>query len=304
MYQSPVSHNTYAFMLAANGQIEQYQLVDDAVAGKINLQIVRGYHSPPSNTADWDVTADASSPPGGCVADDEMKTLYVSEKGKGIWKFGAEPGDPMTGSLIDTPTTGTPAGHLTDNTLGLALVKTGDGTGYLMASSPAKVATDPLADSFMVYDRAAGNAFLRSFHVIAGAVDSCERTDGIDAAAGSFGPAFTSGLFVCQDHTNENAGAPNGAQNYKLVPLQQIVDTAAPAATTTTTAPVTTPTSSHDIQVPTRSGYWMVGNDGRVYNFGDSKSFGDATLAAGAQAVDLEPTPSGNGYWIVDDFGH
>src|SRR2546430_869602 len=90
MYQSPVSHNTYAFMLAANGQIEQYQLVDDAVAGKINLQIVRGYHSPPSNTADWDVTADASSPPGGCVADDEMKTLYVSEKGKGIWKFGAE----------------------------------------------------------------------------------------------------------------------------------------------------------------------------------------------------------------------
>src|SRR5256885_683564 len=210
MYQSPVSHNTYAFMLAANGQIEQYQLVDDAVAGKINLQIVRGYHSPPSNTADWDVTADASSPPGGCVADDEMKTLYVSEKGKGIWKFGAEPGDPMTGSLIDTPTTGTPAGHLTDNTLGLALVKTGDGTGYLIASS----------------------------------------------------------------------------------------------ATTTTTAPVTPPTSSPDIQVPTRSGYWMVGNDGRVYNFGDSKSFGDATLAAGAQAVDLEPTPSGNGYWIVDDFGH
>src|SRR5207248_10968085 len=93
-------------------------------------------------------------------------------------------------------------------------------------------------------------------------------------------------------------------QNYKLVPLQQIVDMAAPVATTTTTAPLTTPTSGPQLQVPSRSGYWMVGNDGRVYNFGDSKSFGDAALAAGAQAVDLEPTPSGNGYWIVDDFGH
>ena len=100
----------------------------------------------------------------------------------------------------------------------------------------------------MVYDRAAGNAFIRSFHVIgqiAGAVDSCDRTDGIDAAAGAFGPDFTSGLFVCQDQTNNNAGAPNAPQNYKLVPLQQIVDPAGPEATTTTTlAPVTTPTTA------------------------------------------------------------
>ena len=57
-------------------------------------------------------------------------------------------------------------------------------------------------------------------------------------------------------------------------------------------------------ETPNRSGYWMVGSDGRVYNFGEAKTFGDATLAAGAQAVDLEPTPSGNGYWIVDDLGH
>ncbi|MGH9008952.1 MAG: phytase, partial [Acidimicrobiia bacterium] len=301
MYQSPVSHNTYAFMLANNGQMQQFQLTDDG-AGKVNLQIVRGYHSTPSNTADWDVTVETGSQPGGCVADDEMKTLYVSEKGKGIWKFGAEPSDPMTGTLIDTPTSATPAGHLTDNTLGLALVKTGADTGYLMASSAAKLSTDAMADSFMVYDRAQGNAFIRSFRVIAGTFDHCERTDGIDAAVGNFGSAFASGMFLCQDQHNQQSGAPDAAQNYKMVPLEQIVDLAPPV--TPTTAPQVTPTTAPVDQTQNRSGYWMVGSEGRVYNFGDAKSYGDATLAAGAQAVDIEPTPSGNGYWIIDDQGH
>jgi hypothetical protein len=52
-----------------------------------------------------------------------------------------------------------------------------------------------------------------------------------------------------------------------------------------------------------RSGYWMVGNDGAVYAFGEARHLGDAIPHLGsALAVDLEPT-SGNGYWIVDDQG-
>src|SRR2546423_14153863 len=50
-----------------------------------------------------------------------------------------------------------------------------------------------------------------------------------------------------------------------------------------------------------RSGYWMV-SDGVVYPFGGAKSYGSAPVS-GVTAVDLEPTPSGNGYWIVDDLG-
>jgi myo-inositol-hexaphosphate 3-phosphohydrolase len=303
MYQSPVSHNTYAFMLSNNGQVQQFQLIDEGTTGKIDLQIVRGYHSAPSNTADWDVTATVGSQPGGCVVDDENKVLYVSEKDNGIWKFGAEPSDPMTGSLIDTPTTATPAGHLSGNTLGLALVKTSPDAGYLIASSPADTGTDPLADSFMVYDRAAGNAFIRSFHVIEGTLDNCERTDGIDAAIDNLGAGFASGLFVCQDQHNQQPGAGDGAQNYKMVPLEQIVDLV-PPVTTTTTVPQVTPTTAPVVQTPNRSGYWMVGSDGRVYNFGEAKAYGDATLPAGAQAIDLEPTPSGNGFWVIDDQGH
>jgi myo-inositol-hexaphosphate 3-phosphohydrolase len=301
MYQNPDTQATYAFVMADDGEMEQLQLVDSS--GTIDAKIVRGFHTTPATGA-WDVTAAAGSQPGGCVVDDQLKTLYVSEKGVGIWKFGAEPADPMTGTIIDTPTTATPAGHLSDLTQGLALVRTGDTSGYLIASSPAATATDPLANSFMAYDRAPGNAFIRSFHVVAGTFDSCESTDGIDAAAGNFGATFSQGVFVCQDQKNTTAGQPNASMNYKLVSLDQIVDPAGPAVTTTTTtAPATTPTTEN--QVPaSQSGYWMVGADGRVFNFGDAKSYGDAMIAPGAEAVDIEPTPSGNGYWIVDDQGH
>ncbi|HVW32480.1 MAG TPA: metallophosphoesterase [Acidimicrobiia bacterium] len=71
--------------------------------------------------------------------------------------------------------------------------------------------------------------------------------------------------------------------------------------TTTGTTPTTTNTSP---PAPgNRSGYWMVGADGKVYGFGTAQKFGDAGLLPGTAAVDLEPTPSGNGYWVVDDGG-
>jgi myo-inositol-hexaphosphate 3-phosphohydrolase len=296
MYRSPVSSNTYAFVMSANGEIAQMQLIDDA--GKIKVQTVRGYRT---TAPRWDINGATQTTMGACVVDDETKSLYVSEKETGIWKFGAEPGDPTTGTMIETTTTGTPAGQLTDRTLGLALAKTGEGSGYLIASSPGSDTANAAANSFMVYDRAGTNPFVRSFKVVNGALDQCEKADGIDAAVGNFGGSFTTGVFVCMDNKNTNSGAPNGEQNYKLVALEQVADMAAPVPTTVT-APTTSTTAP--IQVPGKSGYWMVGADGRVFNFGDAKSFGDASPPAGAQAIDLEPTPSGNGYWIIDDLGN
>ncbi len=78
-----------------------------------------------------------------------------------------------------------------------------------------------------------------------------------------------------------------------------------PSTTTPTTAPAgTTPTTTAGGHTHTgaRSGYWMLGEDGAVYPFGDSKALGDTSLRAG-EAADLEPTPSGNGYWIVSQQG-
>jgi hypothetical protein len=86
---------------------------------------------------------------------------------------------------------------------------------------------------------------------------------------------------------------------------------ASAAGTTTTTGGGTTPTTVGTTPTTTgapanggnRSGYWMVGADGRVYGFGDSKAMGDAPPSPGATAVDIKATPSGNGYWVIDSAG-
>src|SRR5207248_3264609 len=56
---------------------------------------------------------------------------------------------------------------------------------------------------------------------------------------------------------------------------------------------------------PPASGYWMLSSPGHVYGFGAAADHGgaDGRLAPGARAAHLEPTPSGNGYWIVDTAG-
>ncbi len=51
-------------------------------------------------------------------------------------------------------------------------------------------------------------------------------------------------------------------------------------------------------------GYWMVTADGNVYPFGGVAQHGHANVTFGYEVVDLEPTPSGLGYWLLDETGH
>ena len=232
LYQSSLSGQTrtYAFVFAPAGHMAQFELIDSA--GKIDVDLVRG-----SSLGVWDVSQASGSTLSSCVADDEMHTLYVGEKTVAIWKYGAEPTDPIAApTSVDVPA---PTGHFTPNLGGLAMVRTGPGTGYLLASSQG-VSDTPEADSFMVYRREGGNEFVRAFHVLSGTVDGCQDTRGIDAVAGNLGAAFPDGVFVCQDlHNTATGGVGGGAHNYKLVQLGTIADLLdVPAAsTTTTTAP-------------------------------------------------------------------
>jgi hypothetical protein len=63
------------------------------------------------------------------------------------------------------------------------------------------------------------------------------------------------------------------------------------------------------VQASGRSGYWMLGADGKVFPFGQATGHGDAVAALAASgparvdAADVESTPSGNGYWLVDARG-
>jgi titin len=77
-----------------------------------------------------------------------------------------------------------------------------------------------------------------------------------------------------------------------------------PTTTTTTTTTTAPPAPVPVSPAKVRSGYWMVGADGRVFAFGDAAQLGEPRgQLGGAQAVDLEPAKSGNGYWVLDDTG-
>jgi sugar lactone lactonase YvrE len=82
---------------------------------------------------------------------------------------------------------------------------------------------------------------------------------------------------------------------------------AAPPATQPpgSTPPPGQPPGTSANGTPNQSGYWMLGNDGKIYPFGDAKSLGDpsAVMPASTKATRLEPTPTTKGYWVLNDEG-
>lgn len=146
----------------------------------------------------------------GCVFDDETGVLFIGEEERGIWKAPYADGEFGGVTLVDE--VGGASGIVAD-VEGLALYKTGDGKGYLLASSQGD-------NSYAVYDRAGENAFITRFVVASGeAIDGSEETDGIEAIAADLGPGFPNGLFVAQDGFNAPKRSP---QNFKIVDFRDI----------------------------------------------------------------------------------
>jgi 3-phytase len=80
----------------------------------------------------------------GCVAEDELGSLFLSEERQGIWRYDAEPDARGPGTLVDG-THG--AGHLSADVEGLTIAHVAPGSGFLIASSQGD-------SSFRVYRRA------------------------------------------------------------------------------------------------------------------------------------------------------
>jgi 3-phytase len=215
MYRSPRTGSLYAFGVNPGGRVEQVELFDDG--GQVNGRVVRTIEVEPAPIDQAGGNPKGDDALEACVADDGTAKLYIGEEGKGIWEYGAEPGDRASTAdrvLVDS-TDAAAGGHIAPQVEGLTIVYGPGGTGFLIASSQGDY-------TFNVYQREAPHSFLRKVQVAGGpAADGCERTDGIDAVAGDFGPAFPRGLFVCQD--NANTKPADGNQNFKYVPLGQVV---------------------------------------------------------------------------------
>jgi len=130
-------------------------------------------------------------------------------------------------------------------------------------------------------------------------------------------PVFTS-CFCDADNTLRTRGLAMSADGRFLFAVSGAVYTgplffnvfdltAPPPASSTTTAPPpvsTTPTTANHpnpgpASASATGGYWALGSDGHVFDFGQAAVLGNG--AAGA--VDIEPTPTRKGYWILNRSG-
>ncbi len=194
MYKSPESGKMYSFVNDRQGNVVQWLLKPDG-SGKIDAEEVRRFS--------------VSSKTEGCVADDEAQVVYIGEEARGIWKFAAEPDDTAEGVLIDSIHAQGPMPR--EDVEGLALYKTGQREGYLLASSQGD-------SSFAVYSRTEPHAYIGSFTIVGGDVtDGAEETDGIEATGVALGAQFPRGVFVVQDGIN-----PGANQNFKYVAWEKI----------------------------------------------------------------------------------
>ncbi|WP_232468755.1 phytase [Croceicoccus marinus] len=141
----------------------------------------------------------------GCVVDGRTDMLYVGEETVGIHRFDLSQASPA-GELVSRAD-GT---ALVPDVEGLAIAPVGSDGGYLIASSQGDNAYAAFALPTMAY---AGRVRI----VDGGGIDGTVETDGIEFAAGSFGPGFPDGIFVAQDGDNGPDADGNATQNFKLV---------------------------------------------------------------------------------------
>lgn len=199
MYYSSNSGNYYAFVNSEEGDVEQWQLKSDE--GSVITGTLEREFSVGSETE-------------GCVADDELARLYISEEGVGIWQYGAEPEEGTTRRLVDY----IGQGRITEQVEGLTIYYGDDDTGYLIASNES-------GSNFLVYDRSGENAFIGTFALTRGeSVDEVSETNGIDVTNLPLNDTYPAGAFVAMDDDNGE-----GETNFKLASWEKVADAMEPA---------------------------------------------------------------------------
>lgn len=217
-YTSPVSGKSFVFVSQREtGNVAQLELVNNG-SGEITATRVRTLTLPIPEGGELE---DAQVE--GMVADQDRGYLYVGQEKVGIWKFSAEPNSSNRGVQIEAVQPG--GTNLEADVEGLTIYYTGNGKGYLLASSQGD-------NTFAVYSREGNNQYIGSFVVgESGGIDGVQESDGADVVNVPLGSQFPSGLLVVQDGSNEPAvlveddgELENINSNFKLVPWENVAN--------------------------------------------------------------------------------
>jgi 3-phytase len=195
LYHSQVSGSLFAFVNSKSGTIEQYRL--DAVNNQITGSLVR--------------KLSVRSQPEGMVADDRTGILYVGEEKGGIHIFDAEPDSSAISSKIRKSDRSNDLIYY--DIEGLALYRTGQNEGYLIASSQGNF-------SYAVFDLKT-HTYITSFRIDGSDPDSVEETDGIEIIDRYVSPGYPEGILIVQDGFNTSNDQAE-AQNFKIIDWRKI----------------------------------------------------------------------------------
>ena len=198
LYRSPVDDSHYVFVTSEEaGPVGQFELTDNGSGGVSGREVRR---------------VQMGSTSEGCVADDGLGVLYVTEEDVGIWKYDAEPDGGSNRVSVDEV-----GPNLEADVEGATIYYGPEDTGYLIVSSQG-------SHDYAVYGREGDNEFLSKFEIVdSRSIDATSNTDGIDVIPTPLGPSFPTGLLVVQDGDND----PD-ENNFKVVPWDLVAGSANP----------------------------------------------------------------------------
>nr|WP_236242737.1 phytase [Streptomyces sp. CC228A] len=183
--------------------------------------------------SDWAPCADPGENPQveGMAVDLEERVLYAAQETVGLWRIELDDEEFEDPELVDrvreygTPWTydaeeeecvidtaadpGFGGEHLSADAEGVTVYHAEDGTGYVLASSQGD-------DTFAVYERDGGNAYVGSFSLTGGAVDGVEHSDGSAVVNVPLGRAFPKGLLITHDGEAAPADGDREGTNFKF----------------------------------------------------------------------------------------
>ncbi|WP_043636921.1 phytase [Nonomuraea candida] len=209
--------------------------------GKVGYRAVRSIDLPASftlpNGTTWTpcLEPDELAQVEGMVVDQQRDVLYAAQEDVGIWRMRADltgapvlidkvkefgvPGtyDPETEECTPGADPGYGGAHLSADAEGLTIYYRDDGRGYLLASSQGD-------DTFAVYRRESGNAYLGQFRIGAGnGIDGAEHSDGTAVLNVPLGD-FEEGLFIAHDGANTPEVPDRENTNFKFADWEDIAD--------------------------------------------------------------------------------
>ncbi|GMU09025.1 myxosortase-dependent phytase-like phosphatase [Corallococcus caeni] len=176
-----VSYGTVRLVRGADGTLQAF---GGLAAGGIRQFALTPTDGGVTATPLRDIPAGAAL---GLVVDPAYRALYVAQQGQGLYRYGADADAGITGTQV----VGLGDGGLTS--VGrIALYEASGVDGYLVAS-------DPDANTFVVFDRRTLGR-VGSFQLVQdGGTDAVEQSRGLVAFSGALGTAFPEGLFVAHD---------------------------------------------------------------------------------------------------------